>query len=241
MLMVRLSIPYILPELSILPNHLLLDQPNPLLLQLPLLQPLPIPTRVMPFLKLRAVQVLLNWLNQEHHSRFKSPKHPCQLQLSLVRFYPILHPYHDLESVPFPTRKIGEVLVVQVGKERGGLRDYESFIYSPPAIRTCLRMLLWTGVLLSMEARITLDVLYRQMHESERNSQERRGRRIRKICCIIKVRVNISLIKIIITSSSLNCQSIYRINFCLPRPVKDRRECFFFNGRSAYYPTHVYP
>ncbi|GJT56022.1 hypothetical protein Tco_0991076 [Tanacetum coccineum] len=39
-----------------------------------------------------------------------------------------------------------------------GLRNYESFISSPPAIRTCLRMLLQAGVLLSMGARITLDV-----------------------------------------------------------------------------------
>ena len=40
-----------------------------------------------------------------------------------------------------------------------GLRNYESFISSPPAIRTCLRMLLRAGVLLSMGARINLDVL----------------------------------------------------------------------------------
>lgn len=93
----------------------------------------------------------------------------------------------------------------------------------------------------SMEARITLDVLYRQMHESEHNSSARCEKRISKIYCIIKVRVNISLIKIIITSSSWNFYSIYRINFCLPRPVKARQECFFFNGRPAYYPTHVYP
>ncbi|GJY37440.1 hypothetical protein Tco_0422818 [Tanacetum coccineum] len=40
-----------------------------------------------------------------------------------------------------------------------GLRNYESCISSPPAIRTCLRMLLWAGMLLSMGTRITLDIL----------------------------------------------------------------------------------